>query len=352
MKNKIKYFIITFSIMIILTSCNKNEYKKHSNSFFNTFDTVIDFTAYTKSEDEFNKYYNIVYEEFGRLHKLYDNFNEYEEIANIKTININAGVAPVKVDKDIIELVKFSLNMSGKYGYETNIAFGPVLEIWHNYREQGILNPKEAKIPSMEDLERANKITNPEDIIINEEENTIFLKYEGMSLDTGAISKGYAAQKVMDKVKEAGCESAILSAGGNIISLGHPKEEDRDEWGIGIQNPDLDNDESLLDIVYGNGIAVVTSGDYQRFFEVGGVKYNHIIDPSTLMPANNFRAVTVIAKDSGIADFFSTTLFILNLEEGQNLIKDLDIEVMWVNNNGEIVVTKGMENYLKSYRNK
>ncbi|HHX69357.1 MAG: FAD:protein FMN transferase [Miniphocaeibacter sp.] len=352
---KKKFILLSLlSIILLLTACNKNKYIKYFDSIFGTFDTIIDFTAYTETEEEYKEYYSLVKEEFNRLHKLYDIYNDYEGINNIKTINDMAGKEPVEVDKDIIELLKFSKEMAEKYSYKTNIAFGPVLSIWHEYREEALdeNNKEKPKIPSMEELELASKYTDINKVIIDEENSTVYLEDENMSLDVGATSKGYASQLVMDKVKEAGCKSAILSAGGNVISIGKPMEENKDKWGIGIQNP-KDEEEftgnSIVGVVYGNNISLVTSGDYQRYYEVDGKSYNHIIDPDTLMPGDLYKSVTVLAEDSGVADFLSTTLFLLPIEEGKELIKDVDnIQVLWVDKNDEKHITEGMKNYLKS----
>ncbi|QQK08700.1 FAD:protein FMN transferase [Miniphocaeibacter halophilus] len=352
---KKKFILLSLlSIILLFTACNKNKYIKNQDTIFGTFDTIIDFTAYTETEEEYKKYYSLVKEEFNRLHKLYDIYNDYEGINNIKAINDMAGIEPVEVDRDIIELLKFSKNMTEKYSYKTNIAFGPVLNIWHEYREEALdeNNKEKPEVPNIEELKSASQHTDINKVIINEENSTVFLEDEKMSLDIGATSKGYASQLVMNKVREAGCKSAILSAGGNVISIGKPMEKDKDKWGIGIQNPNSekgDTGSSIIDIVYGNNISLVTSGDYQRYYEVDGKIYNHIIDPDTLVPGDLYKSVTVLAEDSGVADFLSTTLFLLPIEEGKDLIKDIDnVEVIWIDKNEKKHITEGMKNYLQS----
>lgn len=344
-------------ILILLTtatSCGNNKednYTTFSDNIFDAFDTYITFTSYAKTNEEFEETFDIVKDEFQRLHKLYDIYNDYDGVNNVKTINDNAGKSPVKVDKDIIDLIKFSKEMAEKYSDKTNIAFGSVLKIWHDYREKALENPENAKVPNMEELQEAARHTDINKVIINEENSTVFLEDEKMSLDIGATSKGYASQIVMDKVKESGCKSAILNAGGNVISLGKPMEKDRNKWGIGLQKPIYEEGASsgIVDTVYGNDISVVTSGDYQRYYEVDGKIYNHIIDPETLMPGEYFKAVTVVGNDSGIADYFSTTLFLMSEEDGKKLLEKVDgIEATWIHDDNSITSTKGMDKYLKS----
>ncbi|WP_100065511.1 FAD:protein FMN transferase [Miniphocaeibacter massiliensis] len=352
MRKIIKLPILFIIAIISITSCNNKEYTKYDNTFYDAFDTIIVFTAYTKTDEEFNKYYDIVKNEFERLHKLYNQYDSFKGINNIKTINENAGIKAIKVDKDIINLLKFSKDMSEKYSNKTNIAFGSVLEIWHEYRTEGLNKPENAKLPNMEDLKKASEYIDLSKVIIDEKNSTVFLKDKNMALDIGATSKGYASQLVIDKVKEEGCISAILNAGGNILSVGKPEEKGKYKWSIGIQNPNSemgDTGTSNTDIVYANDISVVTSGDYQRYYEVEGKRYNHIIDPSTLMPADKFKSVTVLSKDSGVADFFSTTLFMLSLEEGKELLEKVeDVEAIWIDKNNKITTTNGMKQYLKS----
>ncbi|WP_300408753.1 FAD:protein FMN transferase [Lagierella sp.] len=353
---KKKFISIILIIVLFITGCAGNKvkvikgYNKYQKTFFDVFDTIIDFTAYTQSEEEYNQYYDLVKSEFERLHKLYNHFDSFEGVNNIKTINDNAGIKPIKVDKDLFELIKFSKKMTEEYSDVTNMAFGSVLEIWHEYREEGLKNPKTAKLPKIEDLRKANEHTSINKVILDEEELTVFLEDSNMKLDLGATSKGFASQLIMDKVKEKGCKSAILSAGGNIIALGKPMIEGRDKWIIGVQNPNLKENtkKPTIETIYGKDLTVVTSGNYQRFYTVDGKDYNHIISPKTLMPAENFTSVTVVAKDSSVADYLSTTLFILDYEEGKNLIKKFkDVEVMWVDKNGKIKETEGFEKYLK-----
>lgn len=351
MKKKSLFYIILLLGMIFISSCSKGEYTKYDGEFYDTFDTHIIFSAYTKTEDEFKNYFKAVREDFNRLHKLYDIYNDYEGIHNIKTINDQAGIAPVTVDQEMIDLLLFSKEEAEKYSDKTNIAMGPVLRLWHNFRTEGLKNPEAAAIPSKESLEEAKKHTDLSKVIIDDKENTVFLEEKEMSLDIGATAKGYATQIVVDHLKEMGVESAIISAGGNVESIGKPLDDDREKWGIGLQNPIAVDDqtaEKLFDVVFANDKAVVTSGDYQRYYTVGDKRYHHIIDPDTLMPADYYRAVTVVADNSGVADFMSTTLFILPLEEGKALAEKAEVDVLWYMKDNSTVSTLGMDQMLKN----
>ena len=202
------------------------------------------------------------------------------------------------------------------------------------------------KLPEMEELQAAAEHTDIHGIVIDEQASTVYLKDPKMSLDVGSIGKGYAVQKVAEYAKEElGVTSMLFSVGGNVCAIGgHP---DGTPWRIGIQNPDVDSDQAYLQKVSVQDVSVVTSGNYQRYYEVDGKRYCHIINPQTLLPADTFSSVTVITPDSGIADALSTTLFNMSLEEGMQFVKEQDqVEAMWVSEDGTIAYSDGFEAYL------
>ncbi len=350
---KILTIIMALTIMISFSGCTKKpEYTKYSTSFFDTFDTVTQVVGYTKTEEEFDKYVAQIHNRMLVLHKLYDKYNNYEGINNIKTINDNAGLGPVKVDKEIIDLILFSKDLYENKARETNIALGPVLKIWSEYRDMAEADPEKAAIPPMEDLIEANEHTDINKVIVDEENSTIFLEDSEMSLDVGAVAKGYATEIVAKEIEGQGFSSAIISAGGNIRTIGKPLDNIRQRWGIGIQNPNsfIDGSESnILETVFINNGSVVSSGDYQRFYMVGDKKIHHLIDPKTLMPGDYFRAVTIVTLNSGEADFYSTVAFLLPYEESRKFVESQDkVEALWVMKDGSIEATDGMKRIMKS----
>ncbi|OQB48358.1 MAG: Thiamine biosynthesis lipoprotein ApbE precursor [Firmicutes bacterium ADurb.Bin153] len=328
------------------------KYEKHTDSMLDVFDTVITLVAYTKDEAEFDRYYDYAYDRLHQLHKLYDFYNSYDGINNIVTVNRNAGKAPVEVDEDVIGMLLFAKGLAESTGGRTNIAMGSVLRIWHEFREEGINDPENARIPDMSDLKEAARHTDIEKMVIDEEAGTVYLEDPMMSLDVGAVAKGYATELVAKELAEMGMSSGIISSGGNIRAIGKPMDGIRQRWGVGIQDPDksvfLESDEDLLDVVYINDGAVASSGDYQRYYIVDDKIYHHIIDLETLMPADYYRAVTVLTDDAGLADFMSTALFLLPLEKSRELAADMGVEAYWVLPNGRKDATDGMLKSLRS----
>lgn len=355
MKKIFTMIIVLAGMITILSGCTdskESEYTKYSASFFDTFDTITQIVGYTKTEEEFDNYVNQIHERMLELHKLYDKYKDYEGVNNIKTINDNAGIGPVKVEKEIIDLILFSKDLYENKSQETNIALGPVLKIWSQYRDLAEADPENATIPPMEDLIAANEHTDISKVIVNEVDSTVFLEDPKMSIDVGAVAKGYATELVAKEIEAAGFNSLIISAGGNIRTIGKPLDNLRERWGIGIQNPDsfIDGSESnVLETVFINDGSVVSSGDYQRFYMVGDKKVHHLIDPKTLMPGDYFRAVTIVTPDSGKADFYSTVAFLKPYEESRAFVESQDgLEALWVMKDGSVEATDGMKKIMKS----
>jgi len=345
-------FLLVLITLFYVTGCQQTEYEKYSDNFFGCFDTYTTVVGYTRSKEEFETYFQLINSRFVELHKMFDKYNSYDGINNIKTINDNAGIKPVKVEKEIIELIVFSKEWYNKTKGRVNIAFGPVLEIWHKYFDDAQYDPVNTAIPSLEELQTASALTDLNKVIVDEKNSTVFLMEKGMSLDVGATAKGFATEIVAKEAEEAGFKSGIISPGGNIRTIGKPLDGIRERWGIGIQDPDkpvVNDVENTLDTVYVNNASVVTSGDYQRYYIHNGKRIHHIIDPDTLMPGENFRAVTVVTEDSGIADYLSTTLFLLPFEEGLSLVESIDgVEAFWVMPDKSVRYSDGMKKILKS----
>lgn len=341
--------VILCAGMVLLGGCGqqpaKSEYTKFQHNFLGVFDTIIQVVGYAKNQDEFDGYMERIESRFQELNRLYDRFHEYEGLNNICTINKNAGSAPVEVAPEILDLLEFSMEMYEQGQGAVNIALGPVLSIWHDYMDRYSDSPGDAVLPPMEELEAASAHTDITKVKLDRQAGTVFLEEEGMLLDVGAVAKGYAAQLVADEIYEAGFTSFIISAGGNVVAKDAPLDGLRNSWGIGIQNPaeDPGNPESKsVDVVFVENQCVVSSGDYQRYYMVDGARIHHLIDPSTLLPANHYRAVTVVCGDSGMGDFFSTVIFVLGYEESRAFAQDHGLKVMWIFEDGRVEYTESL----------
>jgi thiamine biosynthesis lipoprotein len=336
--------ILSSLLMLNLSACGIKKASRYEAQFLQLFDTLTTIVGYADSEAEFTEHSQLIYDNLKQYHQLYDIYNEYEGINNIKTINDNAGIAPVKVDPKIIELIRFAIQWYEKTDGKVNIAYGAVLEIWHDYRTEGAENPEEARLPPLEQLKEAAKHTNIRKIIINDDESTVFLEDPAMSLDVGAVAKGYAVEQVSRLAMENGFRSGLISVGGNVKAIsgkdeigGGSNRASIKPWNVGIQNPDLNSEQTNLHALNLIDSSLVTSGVYERYYMVDDKRYHHIIDPQTLYPSEYFSSLTIVCKDSGIADALSTAVFNMPFEQGREFIDGLEgVEALWVLNNGTL----------------
>ncbi|MBR2942489.1 MAG: FAD:protein FMN transferase [Clostridia bacterium] len=328
------------------------EMKKYSNMYLDMFDTVIQLIGYAESPEVFNEQSEQVRQLFLYLHKLFDTYNSYEDegIVSIYTLNQRAAQEPVEVDPILFALLTYCKSNYEMCQAQVNVAMGSVLSIWHDYRDAGLENPQDAKLPPMEALQAASAYTDIENLVLDSEKMTVYFADPNLKLDVGAVAKGYAAEIVAKMLESGPMPSFLISAGGNVRAGGAPMDG-RKGWGVGIQDPDgvVFGLGDYVDVLYISDLSIVTSGDYQRYYTVDGINYHHLIDPDTLMPATEYRSVSIITKDSGLADMLSTTTFLMPYEESRAFIESLeDVDAIWLFPDGRIEMTEGAMAIAKS----
>lgn len=342
-------FLLLLAMLLPMLGCQKKEEKqKFTEYYFDWFDTATVITGYEKSQEDFDRTLAEVERIFDSCHQLYNIYTKYDGVKSIADINSleNGAHREVEVDEKIIDLLLYAKEMYTLTGGKCNVAMGSVLSIWHYYREQGMDNPVKATLPKMEHLMQAAEHTSIEDVIIDEEKNTVFLADAKMTLDVGAIAKGYACEMAAQHLESLGVTGYVINAGGNIRTVGG--KPDGSGWTVGIENPDRDDTEKpYIEYLSLNGQSLVTSGSYQRFYKVNGESYHHIIDPDTLMPSQRYLSVSILCKHSGLGDALSTALFNMDYESGRALAESLpDVEAMWVLPDGSIRQTEGFSQYV------
>lgn len=310
-------------------------------SFLELFDTLTVLKGPAESEESFQETAQFVHDELERYHQLFDIYNDYDGLNNLKTVNDMAGIGPVEVDDAVIALLEDCRDYYELTDGRVNVAMGSVLKLWHEARDHGINDPLNAKLPDMAALEAAAQHVSFDSIIIDEAARTVFISDPMVQLDVGAVAKGWAAQRVAEKMPA----NMLLSVGGNVCATG-PKMADT-PWVIGVQNPDGAS-EPYLHTLYVTGGSYVTSGDYQRSYTVDGKTYHHIIDPDTLMPSQYWRSVTIVCEDSGLADALSTALFVLPQEAGQKLLDETGAMAIWVDGEGKIYYSPGVQDIIRT----
>lgn len=340
----IQKMIVLILSTVLLMGCampiGNGGQERYQDTFMDVFDTITTVSGYAQSEEEFNSITSEIYQQLERYHQLFDIYHDYDGINNLKTINDQAGIAPVEVDTEIIELLLDCREYYEVSGGRVNVAMGSVLKLWHEARNAGIDDPENAKLPEADALKEAGQHCSFDTVVIDEENSTVYLEDEKQSLDVGAIAKGWATQKV--------CENApsglLVSVGGNVCVTG-PKPEKNSSWVVGIQSPDGVAGKYLhtVELDYETCTCVVTSGDYQRYYTVDGKNYHHLIDPDTFYPAEYWKTVSIVCDDSGVADALSTALFLMTKEEGEKLLERYYACAVWTDLDGENYYSDGFK---------
>ncbi len=248
--------------------------------------------------------------EIGRIESLLTTFND-ESQTNL--INAKAGIQPVKVDKEVYDLISRSIRLSALTQGAFDITYGSVdKRFWNFDRSMKSLPDKEA-------AKLAVRLINYRNIILDPNNCTVFLKEKGMRIGFGGIGKGYAAECAKRLLQQMGVKSGIVNASGDLAAWG--TQPNGQQWTVGIADPDFkDRPFSYLNI---SGMAIATSGNYEKFVMIDGKKYSHTIDPKTGFPVSGIKSVSVICTDAEIADAMATPITIMGVQAGLNLINQM-----------------------------
>ena len=347
-----KLISMVLAMVVCLSMAGCTSYEKNSAVFFGSFDTVIQILSYRKSKEDFSEMSTYVENRYKELNNLYDIYNEYNGINNIRTINKNAGIQPVKVSSEIIDLLLFSKQWYDLSGGKMNVAMGSVLKVWHDVRA-GYEETGTAVLPRDDLLKEKAQHIDISRLEIDVENSTVFITDPQVQLDVGAVAKGYATEVIARELTEMGYDNFAISAGGNVRCSGAPKD-DRKRWGIGIQNPAVDENWQAIggnmDMAYFNtDMSLVCSGGYQRYFVLEGRRYHHLIDPVTLYPEEVYQGVAILCPDSGMADALSTTVFLMEPAAAMELIESIDTaECVLVESDGTVHISSGASAWLGS----
>ena len=331
---KIKRFVacitVVLSVLLSVVSCGSGVKTDIAYGYFGgTYFQLYDYSG--MSERDFSSLFEKLQQRLEYYSRLYDIYYEYSGINNLKTVNDRAG-EPVSVSSEIIDLLEFSKDAYERTDGEVNIAFGAVLSLWHDARYAEV-----KYLPDTAALEAAAEHCDINDIVIDRASGTVTLLDTEMSLDVGAVAKGYAVEQLALYAEQLGATSLVIDVGGNLRTVG--EAPDGEGWTMHVQNPDLSSQNTKIATLSGVRGALVTSGNYRQSFEYNGKKYSHIIDKDTLMPAEYVASVSVVCSSSALADALSTALFAMPITSGTRLVENMpEVDrVIWVNFDGTVV---------------
>ena len=268
-----------------------------------------------------------------------DKFSMFKEDSEVSEINRNSGKSPVKVSGETYFLIKKAVEFCEISDGGMDITIGPLSRLWKE-------SIKNESIPEAARLESAKELVDFRKIRMYEGSTSILLELEGMELDLGSIAKGYCADLIRDYLEKWQIEKGIINLGGNIVVMG--SDEDNKPWKVGIQQPEFAREDHLGYLELEDS-SIVTSGDYERYFEKDGKRLHHIIDSRTSWPSNSeIASVTVISKSSMDGDGLTTSAFMVGLEKAKEIINGLDsVEYIIVTKDKRIYVSEGIKDNFK-----
>lgn len=268
--------------------------------------------------------------EIRRIEKLLTTFNDESQTSRI---NDNAGIQPVVVDKEVYGLIERSKSISKITQGAFDITYGSIDKSLWNFDK----NMKQ--LPSAEEALKRVHLINYNNVVLNPEDTSVFLKEKGMRIGFGGIGKGYAAEMAKALLMDMGVTSGIINASGDLTAWG--KQPDGRPWRIGISNPDRPQDVfSYMDI---SGKAVATSGNYEKYVMIGGKKYSHTIDPKTGLPISGIKSVTIISSNAEFSDAMATPIAVMGIKAGLYLIDQIpDLYCIIIDDNNKIYTSKNI----------
>lgn len=328
---KFRVLIFLFLIFFIF-GCGEKEYSKVEF----LMDTVVEIKVYHRSKTEAQEAIDSSMEEMRRVEQKMSCFLPGSEVSRINKEALLKGAKGsllaegwIPVSDELFSLLEESIHLSELTKGCFDVTIYPLWKIWKFEGES-------VKVPDEEEIERKLQLVDYKNTII--ENGKINFAKRGMGIDLGGIAKGYAVDAAIKALKEKNVESAMVNAGGDIYALGRKQEK---PWRIGIRHPRRGGE--ILGIVEVEDRAIVTSGDYERFFFSKGKRYHHILNPKTGYPADECQSVTIMAKKATFADGLATGIFVLGPREGMDLIESLEeVEGVIVNKEGEVSVSSGL----------
>ena len=325
-----KHFFTSVMIIssLLITGCFFQQ-KEYSDTRF-LMDTLIKITVYGQDKKALETTTTEAFKVFKQIADATDSYEGHLE-DDLYALNAKAGKGPFKVNPTLLDLLTKTEAFHHK---QINLALGKVIAIWQAHG-------KTKTVPSKEEIQTALTTAKPDAFTINEVDGTVTLA-PNASLDLGAVAKGYGVEAAANELKKhPEVEAALVNGGGNIKVIGTKK--DGKPWRIGIQDP-RDNQKLLGTLALTANMAVATSGDYQRYYEVNGVRYHHIIDPATGFPARGTISATAVTTSAYVADYYSTLLFVLPKEEAIKLVESTDdLEAVIKDDQGKVYISPGLK---------
>lgn len=326
-----KYINITLGIIIVLLLSyfllySDNSIKEYSKKF-TTLNKNIVVKIYSKDSKKANNALIEIEKIYNEYDQLINNKKSYKNMTNIYDLN-NSDKEYITINQKLYNLIDYGKAWYNKSNNLVNINQNNINNIWEEYIKD------KSGVPKKEEL--INK-TNPNDIII--ENNKI--KNENLNINLNLIARSYVTNEVKKYLKSININSYLINIGGTILVGNH---YNNDDYKIGIENPNEKDD--VIKIIHGNNIGVVTLGNYEEYYDYENIRYNNIINPNTMYPANNMKSITVISKNIKDLSAIANMLFLMTIEDGKKYVLEInDLEAIWISNDNTIITSSGVNKY-------
>jgi len=329
LKKRLSYLTVTLIVFLLLYATLNSKRPMAYTYARMQMGTVVEITVYGGDEGEIEGVVEDAFREIDRLEAI---FSSYRDDSDVSRINRRAGQGKVMVSPEVIDVTATALEIAEVSGGAFDPTVGILGRVWSFSGE------KERAIPSREDVESLLPLVDYRQVVIDRDGGAVSLERAGMALNLGGVAKGYIVGRAVELLKEGGIARGIVKAGGDMVVF----DRDKRPFKIGIQHPR--REEMLAGEISFTNEAAATSGDYERFTIRKGIRYHHILDPSTGFPARGTQGVTILSRKPTLADALSTTVFVLGPEEGMALIESLSgVEGLIIDEAGEITVSSGLK---------
>lgn len=312
---------IFYFLVFILAGCGQGQLVKETRLVMDTF---CEISCYGQDRDKAIAAMDDAFKEMQRIERVFSKFDENSEVSNI---NRSRGLEKIGISKEVFNLTRESIYYSRISGGAFDITVAPLMELWGFVRRHKVIPGKDA-------VDTALRSVGYKNIELDSEKLSIGFLNKGTKIDFGGIAKGYAVDRAKDVLVSHGIRNALVNLGGNMFALGGAPG--KKVWKIGVQDPR--NKGKLLQAFELTDMAISTSGNYERFFEIGGKRYSHIINPVTGEPCQGIVSVTVVSDSAESSDALSTAIFVMGQEKGLGLARTIkDIKVLILREDGELI---------------